>query len=357
MTPLEQQMLDELGVTQVLTNVLADYLTQKGVAATSEEGLDTLVPKVLLITSGGGGGGSSTTPLYLTSIPSDVAGFLKIQAVPQPTSVSTDFVVTNAAEVLVGKYLFDSQIATTVIDAGNWVSAVRYKINNTQGITRFRVVPILYHLNGTETELFSAYSDDLNQTTITNIIKEIPQGAFTCLATDRLGFKIYLSTDAASSRTVTVEKGDGYPTYFAVPLRTRHIDLREPNQDPNVQHLTAAQIADFGNKAYKTEIIAAPTNGTTLTLKTGVITVISTVLTNANSFTIAMPATPINGYINECGLKFKIGASLPTMNLPTIAYWRTPQYVPYINTSRVIILERETYDGTTWEVYATCDKN
>ena len=164
MTQLEQQMLDELGVTQVLTNVLADYLTQKGVAATADEGLDTLVPKVLLITSG-------------------------------------------------------------------------------------------------------------------------------------------------------------------------------------------------ENAAYKTEIIAAPANGTTLTLKTGVITVISTVLTSANSFTIAMPTTPISGYINECGLKFKIGASLPTITLPTIAYWRTPQYIPSINTSRVIILERETYDGTTWETYATCDKN
>ena len=111
------------------------------------------------------------------------------------------------------------------------------------------------------------------------------------------------------------------------------------------------------NAAYKTEIIAAPANGTTLTLKTGVITIISTVLTSANNFTIAMPATPTSGYINECGLKFKIGASLPTMTLPTIAYWRTPQYVPYINTSRVIILERETFNGTTWETYATCDKN
>ena len=117
------------------------------------------------------------------------------------------------------------------------------------------------------------------------------------------------------------------------------------------------EIESGGNAAYKTEIIAAPANGTTLTLKTGVITVISTVLTSANSFTIAMPAAPTSGYINECGLKFKIGASLPTITLPTIAYWRTPQYIPSINTSRVIILERETFDGTTWETYATCDKN
>ena len=53
MTQLEQQMQAELIVTQTLCNYLADYLTLKGVPSTSDEGLDTLVPKVLLITSGG----------------------------------------------------------------------------------------------------------------------------------------------------------------------------------------------------------------------------------------------------------------------------------------------------------------
>ena len=53
MTQLEQQMQAELIVTQTLCNYLADYLTLKGVPSTSDEGLDTLVPKVLLISSGG----------------------------------------------------------------------------------------------------------------------------------------------------------------------------------------------------------------------------------------------------------------------------------------------------------------
>ena len=52
MTQLEQQMQAELIVTQTLCNYLADYLTLKGVPSTSDEGLDTLVPKVLLISGG-----------------------------------------------------------------------------------------------------------------------------------------------------------------------------------------------------------------------------------------------------------------------------------------------------------------
>ena len=53
MTQLEQQMQAELMVTQSLCNYFAEYLTQQGVPSTSDEGLDTLVPKVLLISGGG----------------------------------------------------------------------------------------------------------------------------------------------------------------------------------------------------------------------------------------------------------------------------------------------------------------
>lgn len=52
MTPIEQQMIDELIVTQGLTNNLAANLNSKGVPSNTNEGLDTLVPKVLQIESG-----------------------------------------------------------------------------------------------------------------------------------------------------------------------------------------------------------------------------------------------------------------------------------------------------------------
>ena len=52
MTQLEQQMVDELIVAQGFTNNLAANLNTKGVPSTNDEGLDTLVPKVLQIESG-----------------------------------------------------------------------------------------------------------------------------------------------------------------------------------------------------------------------------------------------------------------------------------------------------------------
>ena len=52
MTQLEQQMKDEPIVAQGLTNDLANNLTTKGVPSNTNEGLDTLVPKVLTISGG-----------------------------------------------------------------------------------------------------------------------------------------------------------------------------------------------------------------------------------------------------------------------------------------------------------------
>ena len=53
MSILHDQTLHELSVAQGLTNDLANNLTTKGVPSSTDEGLDTLVPKVLQIESGG----------------------------------------------------------------------------------------------------------------------------------------------------------------------------------------------------------------------------------------------------------------------------------------------------------------
>ena len=53
MSILHEQTLYELGVGQGFTNDLAANLNTQGVAASTTEGLDTLVPKVLQIDGGG----------------------------------------------------------------------------------------------------------------------------------------------------------------------------------------------------------------------------------------------------------------------------------------------------------------
>ena len=64
MSILNDQTLHELSVAQGLTNDLANNLTTKGVPSSTDEGLDTLVPKVLQIESGGGGTTESDYDLW-----------------------------------------------------------------------------------------------------------------------------------------------------------------------------------------------------------------------------------------------------------------------------------------------------
>ena len=194
MTQLEQQMQAELIVTQTLCNYLADYLTLKGVPSTSDEGLDTLVPKVLLITSGG-----------------DI----------------------------------------------------------------------------------------------------------------------------------------------------EHDDTLNKNGNPDFLHITQAEKALITSTAgrYYAETVSAPANAGTLTLKNATETVISTTLTNSNSFAIALPTAISDGKINESVFIFKIGATLPTITQPSGIVWRGSTPTLAINTNWTIVYEQVNTTGTTYEIWAVATKN
>ena len=186
--------------------------------------------------------------MYLTNKASDIAGYKKIEYTPQETPFQRDLVLSNRT-ILVDTFIYDKPINTTYIDSGNHIFSIRAKISSIGGGTRFRIVPFLRHTNDTETTLFSFDCDEINYTTFQDVAKQIPQGTFYCNLTDRYGFRLYLITDSISNNTVSILGGGEYPSFIVTPARLRHNQLRDPNGDPNVQHLTAAQIADIPFKA------------------------------------------------------------------------------------------------------------
>ena len=194
------------------------------------------------------GGGGYQAPLYLTNKASDIAGYKKIEYTPQETPSQIDVTLRNET-VLVATYLYDQPIKATYIDSGNHIFSIRAKINSAGGNTHFRIVPFLRHTNDTETTLFSFDCDEITYTTFQDVAKQIPQGTFYCNLTDRYGFRLYLTTSSTLKKTVSILAGDGYPSFIVTPARLRHNQLRDPNGDPNAQHLTAAQIADIPLKS------------------------------------------------------------------------------------------------------------
>ena len=109
--------------------------------------------------------------------------------------------------------------------------------------------------------------------------------------------------------------------------------------------------------SYSAETVSAPANAGTLTLKNATETVISTTLTNTNSFTIALP-TAVAGKINESILIFKTGATLPTLIQPSGVIYRTEIPTIAINQTWTFCYERVSYDnGLTFETYVSATKN
>ena len=170
------------------------------------------------------------------------------------------------------------------------------------------------------------------------------------------------------------ERGD-----FTKPIIS-HIDLTYKNDETTYQHIDTATtkqtlVADdkvaiydsvTGNvvltdktnvdNRYDAETVSAPANGGTLTLKNATETVISTTLTNSNTFTIALPAT--TGKVNESILIFKVGSTLPSLTQPTGVIYRTETPTIAINQTWTFCYERVTYDsGSTYEIYVSATKN
>ena len=106
---------------------------------------------------------------------------------------------------------------------------------------------------------------------------------------------------------------------------------------------------------YNSEVVASPTTGT-LTLKYCTETTLSTPLTNANVFTVAMPAV-VQDKVNESILIFKIGESLPNITQPSGIVWRGSTPTLAINTNWTIVYEQVNTTGSTFEIWAIACKN
>ena len=183
------------------------------------------------------GGGGYQAPLYFTGVDSITAGFKQLNYIPQTAEQELPTTARNETK-LIRRYVYDQPIGITTIDSGNWVLSGRYKVSSAVGVTRLKVVPFLYHLDGETTELFTSYSDEINNTEYLDITKTFPAGVFHCLETDRLGVDIYIETTSNQTLTFTALIGDGHPAYFVSPLRLRHNQLRGLNDDPNFLHIT-----------------------------------------------------------------------------------------------------------------------
>ena len=212
----------------------------------------TIIGNVISATGSDSSVSATGAPLYLSIEDSDIAGYKKINSTPD-TAETIQTITLTTTEQLIRTYLFDLPINTTTISSGNWAASVIGKISNAAGTSKLRVEAFLRHIDGTETTLFSKESSDINNLDYEPISAAFAGDVYSCLTTDRLGFRVYGSTSGAN-RTLTTKIGDGNLSFFATPLSIRHDQTRDKNGNPNFLHATQAQHDRWTNNySYKIE--------------------------------------------------------------------------------------------------------
>lgn len=170
------------------------------------------------------GGSGFAANLYFTTINSGVAGYKKISYIAEATETELT-IPTTTTETLARTYLYDDGLGVTVIDGGKWSATYRAKVSRAQGAA-IRLVAFLRHTDGSETTLFSATSDKIINTTYQTLNFQITQPSFECLTTDRLGFRLFVSTTHPAGVTLYTIVGDGNASYVNTPIALRHSQLR-----------------------------------------------------------------------------------------------------------------------------------
>lgn len=186
------------------------------------------------------GSGGYAADLYFTTIDSDVAGYKKISYTHEETETILTAQVTNE-EKLIRSYLYDGAIGTTVIDGGRWVVSYYAKVNITAGTTTLNVETFVRHADNSETTLFKSDGIDINSANYILIRADTIQPAFTVVATDRLGIRVYAETTSLATITISTKVGDGNASYFTTPIAIRHTQLRGLNDDTNNVHVTSTE--------------------------------------------------------------------------------------------------------------------
>ena len=189
-------------------------------------GAYTLVANIKGPTGATGATGSTTGRLLFFQDTADVAVPAYVTLSTTPTQVAEDddqVTITNAS----GEVLLDSYITSDDLNTGNQIppglwefSFYRY-VSNAAQISQLRFRVYTRTVGGTETEIFSIYSGDINDTTVTlqSDLGYVTTVGTPVATTDRIVVKVYAVTDSNSNKTIHfVHSGGTHVSHIHTPL-------------------------------------------------------------------------------------------------------------------------------------------
>jgi len=188
------------------------------------------------------GSGGYASNVYFTNITSTIVGTYKQTSGTADLTETVASATCNNNEVLIYTYLFEQPVGVTTVDAGVWRFTLNSIISSSVGDSKFKIIQYRRSSTGVETDMFTIYSNTIENTDYQNNIIETVQPSFTVDATDRLGCRVYATTTTTVNKTLSYKVGDGSASYLNTPLALRHSQLRDKNGESLYQHLTSAQV-------------------------------------------------------------------------------------------------------------------
>lgn len=233
------------------------------------------------------GSGGYASNLYMTSTTSTVVGTYLQTSYTLQGSATTVSGVANNNEVLVATYLYEQPVAVTTLDAGSWYGTLFASVSSIAGGSFIRFQAFTRTVGGVETNLFSVTTPAITSTAGAYVRVETSQPAFTVNTTDRVGYRVYVSTTATNNRTISYIVGDGNASYFNTPVAVRHSQLRNVEQagtGVTDGHINAGAQTIAGVKTFiSSPIVPTPANATDASSKGYVDTTVAGYVPRATS--------------------------------------------------------------------------
>lgn len=171
--------------------------------------------------------GGYSNNLYFGTIASDVLTYKVLSYTPDVAETILEPEVTSSEGVkLVQNYLYPMEVESDLFPAGLWSFSFYGKVSSASGVTQLGVTYFRRSTLGVETDLFTAWSNEIDNTAYGYIQFQLTNPSFTISPTDRMGARIYVKTTRTSNVIISFKLGDGYGAYLNNPNRIRHSQLR-----------------------------------------------------------------------------------------------------------------------------------
>jgi hypothetical protein len=200
-------------------------------------------------------GAGSGINYFLTATAAGISGYDIMQKIPDSVAEVDESiaVVSETSPLLFESYISDVEIGHTSIEGGIWNFNVYNYVSSNVGTTYMTVHVYKRTSGGTETQLFQFDLPTIIHTSVELQALATVQPSFSCNTTDKLVFKINVTTSSAVSKTVhLVHSGTVHYTYIETPLLLQHDDLAGLQGGTTAQyyHLTSTEYTGTGSGAF-----------------------------------------------------------------------------------------------------------